>query len=85
MKITKKVIASVETATDPKPVEYAVSDTRSITLRFPQAVYQAGYASGGQYVDFVKTLSPDEARSIGQSLVEAADRVTAAEHVDGDD
>lgn len=76
----KTTIATVECDTDAatKKVAFAVESKRTITLRFPEAVYAGGYGvTAGKYVDFVRTLNPEEAREIGKSLIAAADAVEA--------
>lgn len=79
MRRERKVIATVETD-DKRGAEFAVETDRTVTLRFPRAVY--GGLGSGITTDFVRKLTPDEARAIGRELVDAADHVTAAEHVD---
>ena len=78
-KRTKRVIAEVESfEKGDEGIDFSVTDKRTITLTFPNAVYTL---TGSGLRPFNKTLTPDEARAIGRELIDAADRVTSAEHV----
>ena len=68
----KRIVASVETCEEPKVAKPSVSTARTVTLRFPNGQY--GIAG---YYDWTKALTPEEARAIGQSLIDAADEVEA--------
>ena len=76
MKPNRRVIAEVETGEPPAPIRYEVTNGRTVTLRFPQAV-SSGSMYGGR-VDFTRNLRPEEAREIGQALLDAAAEVEAA-------
>lgn len=68
----KTTIATVECDSD-AALDFSVTQSRTITLRFPDAVFSSLGRS-----PFIKQLSPDEARQIGESLIEAANAVEAA-------
>lgn len=76
MRGRKRVIAEVACDRPDAEVRFDVSSERRVTLRFPDATW-TGYSRS----DFVKHLTADEARSIGRALIDAAEEVTAAEHV----
>ena len=78
-KTTKRtVIAEVESR-EGAGVEFSVDDERRITLTFPNAIYSYGSTSRA---NFTRHLTPAEAQALGQELLDAAHRVTSAEHVE---
>src|SRR5207302_1084871 len=73
VKARKRVVAEVETCTAEKDVRFDVTSARTVTLVFPDAQYSSFGRS-----DFRKSLRPDEARAVGEALIEAADEVEAS-------
>jgi hypothetical protein len=71
---TRTVVATVEQNDGCEDV-VSVCTNRTITLNFPNAV--SGYA--GERRPFVKKMNADEARALGQALIEAAEEITGAE------